>query len=331
MQKKTRSTYLVTGGAGFIGSHLIERLLAKGHRVLAIDNLSTGRLSNIQHLLKHPAFQFCRADVRNAVVLDRLASESQIIIHLAASVGVEQIVRNPAETIENNVQGTEAVLQAALRYRCRVLLASTSEVYGKGIKVPFNENDDVVLGATCKSRWSYAVSKMVDEFLGLAYHHENNLPVIILRFFNTVGPRQTGQYGMVIPRFVGQALRGEPITIYGDGQQSRCFCDVSDVVRAVEKLAVHPGAVGKVINVGSHHEITIADLAQKVKAVTRSSSAIRYIPYDQAYEPGFEDMRRRIPDTARIEELLGWKPKIDLDQTLRRVREQLKQEMKTKD
>lgn len=328
MSVKEARAYLITGGAGFIGSHLAERLLQQGHTVLAIDNLSTGRIANIEHLLEHPRFHFCRADVMNEVVLDRLASQSQIIIHLAASVGVEKIVQSPAETIRNNVKGTEVVLEAALRYRARVLIASTSEVYGKGSKVPFAEEDDVVLGPTSKGRWSYAASKMVDEFLGIAYHREYGLDVVIARFFNTVGPRQTGQYGMVVPRFIGRALRNEPILVYGDGQQSRCFCDVRDVVKAVDALIVHPKAVGQVFNIGSQDEISILDLARKVKAMTRSRSEIRFVPYDEAYAPGFEDMQRRVPDITRIRRLTGWKPTISLDHTLRAVQAQLKRELK---
>lgn len=318
-------TYLITGGAGFIGSHLSDRLLKKGHRVLSIDNLSTGRMSNVEHLMKSDRYQFARANIESEVVLDRLASEADIIIHLAASVGVERIISNPVETITNNVGGTEVVLQAALRYGCRILVASTSEVYGKGARIPFAEEDDVLLGSTSKNRWGYAASKMVDEFLGLAYQHEYGLPVVVTRFFNTVGPRQTGQYGMVIPRFVGQALRGEPITVYGDGTQSRCFCDVRDVIEAVDGLTTHPDAPGLVINVGSQAELSILDLAEKIKVATNSKSDIKLVPYDEAYAPGFEDMQRRVPDTTRIESLIGWKPKIDLDQTLASVREQLEE------
>jgi UDP-glucose 4-epimerase len=319
---------LITGGAGFIGSHLAELLLTHGQKVLAIDNLSTGRLSNIERLHSNASFHFSRADIMSEVVLDRLASQSDIIIHLAATVGVDKIISSPAETIENNVKGTEVVLKAALRYGARVLIASTSEVYGKGLKIPFHEDDDVLLGATCKNRWSYAASKMVDEFLGLAYVHEHGLPVVVLRFFNTVGPRQTGQYGMVIPRFVGQALRGEPISVYGDGEQSRCFCNVHDVVRAVKALALSREAVGQVVNIGSHEEISIGELAKKVKAVTRSTSSIRRIPYDEAYAPGFEDMQRRVPDTSRVEKLVGWKPRISLNETLIQVRDSIKAEMR---
>jgi UDP-glucose 4-epimerase len=320
------STYLVTGGAGFIGSHLCELLLTQGHRVLAIDNLSTGRMANIAHLVGNPSFRFCRDTIMSGVVLDRLASQSDVIVHLAASVGVQRIISHPVETIENNVNGTEFVLRAALRYGCRVLIASTSEVYGKGARIPFAEDDDVYLGPTCRNRWSYAASKMVDEFLGLAYLHEHGLPVVLVRLFNTVGPRQTGRYGMVVPRFVSQALRGKAITVYGDGTQSRCFCDVADVVRALDGLIAHPDAVGKVVNVGSHAEITIRQLAEKVKLITGSASSIRLVPYDEAYAPGFEDMQRRVPNTARVEGLLGWQPQLDLDETLRRVQAYLRAE-----
>lgn len=318
-----RRRYLITGGAGFIGSHLTQLLLDEGHQVSAIDNLSTGRIENVTPFIGRPGYHFSRASITSEVVLDRLAAESDIIIHLAAAVGVERIIDHPVETIETNVMGTELVLQAALRYNCRVLIASTSEVYGKGAKIPFAEEDDVLLGPTCRNRWGYAASKMVDEFLGFAYVQEYGLPVVVMRFFNTVGPRQSGQYGMVVPRFVGCALTGKPISVYGDGTQSRCFCDVRDVVRAVAGLAVHPGAVGQVVNIGSQFEISIAGLAERIKSLLKSSSPIRYIPYDQAYAPGFEDMQRRVPDTTRIEKLIGWKPRIKLDETLRAVRDEL--------
>lgn len=318
------STVLITGSAGFIGSHLADALLAQGHRVLGIDNLSTGRSDNIRHLLTNPNFHFACASITHEVVLDRLASEADIIIHLAAAVGVKLVVEHPVHTIETNVMGTEAVLQAARRYGCRVLIASTSEVYGKGNKIPFSEEDDVLLGATSKSRWAYAASKMVDEFLGLAYKREYDLSVVLFRLFNTVGPRQTGRYGMVIPRFIGQALRGEPITVYGDGTQSRCFCDVSDVVKAITGLAQHPEAPGQLYNIGGTEEVRIQELAERIKVVTESSSEIIHIPYTEAYADGFEDMQRRMPDTNRIQALLGWHPQLSLDQILMRVRDDLK-------
>lgn len=308
--------YLITGGAGFIGSHLTELLLKQGHKVSSIDNFSTGRPENIQPFLGHPHYHFSRASITSEIVLDRMATESDIIIHLAAAVGVEKIINNPVETIETNVMGTEMVLKAALRYSCRVLVASTSEVYGKGTKIPFREEDDVLLGPTSKNRWSYAASKMVDEFLAFAYLQEFGLPTVVMRFFNTVGVRQTGQYGMVVPRFIEKAIKREPICVYGDGTQRRCFCDVRDVVKAVAGLSTHPDAVGKVVNIGSQSEISIADLAKKVKKLTGSSSPIKTISYDQAYAPGFEDMLRRVPSTARIEKLLGWAPRISLDETL---------------
>jgi len=317
------STVLVTGGAGFIGSHLADALLAQGHRVLAIDDLSTGRLDNIRHLLDNPDFHFARASITDGIVFDRLASQADIIVHLAAAVGVKLVVERTVHTIKTNVMGTEAVLQVALRYGCRVLIASTSEVYGKSKKFPFSEEDDVLLGTTSKSRWAYAASKMVDEFLSLAYQREYDLPVVPFRLFNTVGPRQTGRYGMVIPRFVGQALRGEPITVYGDGTQSRCFCDVSDAVGAIIGLAQHPEAPGQVYNIGGSEEVTIRELAERVKVVSESGSEIVHIPYTEAYARGFEDMRRRVPDTSRIQALLGWRPQLSLDQILVRVRDDL--------
>ena len=311
--------FLITGGAGFIGSHLTEALLAAGHEVTVLDDLSTGRFENIEPLVGRPGFRFAIDAIANAVVLDRLVSECQVIIHLAAAVGVQLIVEHPVHTIETNVMGTEAVLKAAARYRAKVLVASTSEVYGKGSRVPFQEDDDVVLGPTNKSRWAYAASKMVDEFLTLAYYRERDLPVIVARLFNTVGPRQTGRYGMVIPRFLTQALRGQPITVYGDGEQSRCFCDVSDVVVALMGLALHPDAIGRVYNVGANEEVTILELAHRVKTVTHSASPIQLIPYDQAYAPGFEDMRRRVPDTTRVRNLLAWVPSVPLNEILGRV------------
>ena len=310
---------LVTGGAGFIGSHLCELLLAEGHRVVVIDDLSTGRLENIAHLKPHPQFQFVRETVDNALVLDRLMSESDIVMHLAAAVGVELIVRDPVRTIRTNINSTEAVLTAAHRYDCKVLLASTSEVYGKGVRVPFHEDDDRLMGPTTRNRWAYAESKAVDEFLGLAYHQEYGLPVVIMRFFNTVGPRQTGRYGMVVPRFVRAALCEQPLNVYGDGTQSRCFADVADVTRAVVQLADQPTAVGQVFNIGSTQEITIRGLAERVIKLTGSQSEIVHVPYEEAYAPGFEDMQRRVPSIAKLAALIGYASQYTLDDTLRRV------------
>ena len=310
---------LVTGGAGFIGSHLCELLVHNGHTVVAIDNLSTGRLDNISHLLPMPGFLFVRETITNSLVLDRLTSEADIIIHLAAVVGVKLIVEDPVNTIATNIMGTEAVLTTANRYGCKVMLASTSEVYGKGFKVPFNEEDDCVMGPTSHSRWAYATSKAIDEFLGLAYYRQFGLPVVVMRFFNTVGPRQTGRYGMVIPRFVRQALLNEPITVYGDGEQSRCFADVADIIDAINKLSSNPAAVGQVFNIGSIEEVTIRELAELVIAATGSQSKVIYVPYEEAYAPGFEDMRRRVPDLAKVHQLIGYEPHFTLEATLKRV------------
>jgi UDP-glucose 4-epimerase len=314
-----RETILVTGGAGFIGSHLCELLLHNGHHVVAIDDLSTGRLENIQHLRPLPSFQFVRETIMNNQVLDRLTSEADIVIHLAAAVGVKLIVEDPVRTIVTNIMGTEAVLTTANRYGCKVLVASTSEVYGKGVKVPFSEEDDRLMGSTTHSRWAYATSKAVDEFLAQAYHRQFGMPVVLMRFFNTVGPRQTGRYGMVVPRFVRQALQNQAITVYGDGQQTRCFADVADVTEAVFKLALHPDAVGQVFNIGSTEEITVRGLAEKIIELTNSKSEIVLVPYDEAYAPGFEDMRRRVPSIERIHNLIGYSPKYTLDDTLMRV------------
>ncbi len=311
--------YLITGGAGFIGSHLCELLLSQGHRVVAIDDLSTGRVENIAHLRPLPHFQLVRENIQNEQVLDRLTSESDVVVHLAAMVGVQRIVEDPVRTIRTNIMGTEAVLAAAYRYGCKVLIASTSEVYGKGVRVPFTEDDDRLMGPTTRSRWAYAESKAVDEFLGLAYYHQFGLPVVVMRFFNTVGPRQTGRYGMVVPRFVRQALAGQPLTVYGDGTQSRCFADVADVTRAAAALAEHPSAPGQVFNVGATEEITIRGLAERVLALTGSRSEIQMVAYDDAYGPGFEDMQRRVPSIAKLHALIGYVPRCSLDDTLRRV------------
>ena len=307
---------LITGGAGFIGSHLAEALVARGDSVTAVDDLSTGRYANIEGLTENPRFQFVYETITNETVMDRLASTSDVIFHLAAAVGVELIVKDPVRTLETNIQGSEVVLRLARRYRRKVLIASTSEVYGKSTALPFREDADRVMGPTIKSRWSYAESKAIDEFLGLAYHKQFDLPVVICRFFNTVGPRQTGTYGMVIPRLVEQALAGKPLTVYGDGQQTRCFCNVKDTVRAVVELAARPQAVGEIFNVGSQEEITIAALAERILARTGSSSGLVRVPYDQAYEKGFEDMQRRVPSIEKIRAAIGWQPTLSLDETL---------------
>lgn len=307
---------LITGGSGFIGSHLAEALLSKGHYVTAVDNLATGRLENIAHLTEHPMFRFVYESITNETVLDRLVSECDVIFHLAAAVGVELIVKDPVWTIETNLEGTEVALRLARRYRKKLLLASTSEVYGKSTDIPFREDSDRVMGPTTKSRWSYAESKAIDEFLALAYHKQFGVPVVICRFFNTVGPRQTGSYGMVIPRMVQKALAGQPIAVHGDGNQTRCFCNVKDAVRAVLALANEPNAIGEIFNVGSQEEVTIRQLAERIKARTASTSEIVYIPYEQAYEKGFEDMSRRVPSIEKIRAAVGWQPTLSLDQTL---------------
>jgi UDP-glucose 4-epimerase len=310
---------LITGGAGFIGSHLAERLLDQGQEVTIIDNLSTGQFENIAHLEKRIGFHYAIEDIRNAAVMDRLVSECDVIYHLAAAVGVFSIVSSPIDTIEINVGGTEVVLRTARRYRKKVLIASTSEVYGKNEKVPFSEDDDRTLGPTTKSRWSYAASKELDEFLALAYHKAADLPVVIFRLFNTVGARQRGHYGMVLPRFVQWALKNEPIQVYGDGKQRRCFCNVNDVVQAIIGLADTSQAVGQVFNIGSSEEISIYDLADQVRTRTASDSEIVLIPYDQAYEAGFEDMRRRVPDVTKIKRTIGWQTTSTLDETIDQI------------
>ncbi|MBI2466502.1 MAG: GDP-mannose 4,6-dehydratase [Candidatus Rokubacteria bacterium] len=310
---------LLTGGAGFIGSHLTEALLAAGQDVVVLDDLSTGRLENLQGVQGHPRFTLAVGSVKDEALVQKLTADADVVYHLAAAVGVRLILERPVETIETNIVGTEMVLRAAAHRLTRVVLASTSEVYGKNDRVPLSEDDDRILGPTTKSRWSYAGSKAIDEFLGLAYHRERGLPVVILRFFNTVGPRQTGRYGMVVPRFVRQALDGQPITVYGDGRQSRCFTDVEDAVRATIALSLSPEAPGHVFNVGAAEEVTIAQLAERVKALTGSPSSIVHVPYDEAYQPGFEDLRRRVPDLHKIERAIGYRPRVSLDETLRRV------------
>jgi UDP-glucose 4-epimerase len=310
---------LITGGAGFIGSHLSEALLRDGHQVMVLDNLSTGSIENIAHLKGRDRFKYTIDGVENEPVLAELIDGSDVVFHLAAAVGVKKIVEEPVHTIETNVHGTEVVLKHANKKKKLVVVASTSEVYGKSTAVPFHEDADLVMGPTPKHRWAYACSKAIDEFLALAYWKEKKLPVIIVRFFNTVGPRQTGQYGMVIPNFVRQALAGQPITVYGDGTQSRSFTYVGDVVDALIRLVQEPSAIGEVFNVGNPHEITILSLAEKIRSMTKSRSDIVLIPYDQAYEAGFEDMPRRVPDLRKIHALVGYEPKVQLDDILAHV------------
>lgn len=304
--------FLITGGAGFIGSHLAEHLLDRGEEVFILDDLSTGSMENIRHLKKFDRMHYSLDTLENHHLLAELVDEADIIFHLAAAVGVRLIVESPVRTIETNVNGTQRVLDTACKKRKLVFIASTSEVYGKNGYCPFREEDDLVLGPTTKGRWSYAASKALDEFLALSYWKEKKQPIVIGRLFNTVGPRQSGRYGMVMPNFVSQALEGEPITVFGDGKQSRCFCDVRDTVNAIVGLVFAERAVGEVVNVGNDQEITIERLARLVKERTRSSSPITYIPYDQAYEPGFEDMRRRVPCLEKLERLTGFRPQTTL-------------------
>jgi len=311
--------YLITGGAGFIGSHLAERLLDKGDHVVLLDNLSTGSMENIRHLKARENLDYHLDGIENKQLLAELVDDADVIVHLAAAVGVKLIVESPVRTIETNVNGTQLVLEAASKKKKLVLLASTSEVYGKNSQVPFQEDADLVLGPTTKGRWSYAASKALDEFLALSYWKEKKQPVIVLRFFNTVGPRQTGRYGMVLPNFVQRALANEPIEVYGDGKQSRCFCDVRDTVEALLRLIPLEHAVGEVVNVGNTEEITIEDLAKTVKVRTGSASAIHYVPYEKAYEPGFEDMMRRVPSIDKLHTLTGFRPKTSLAEIIDRV------------
>jgi len=310
---------LITGGCGFIGSHLAEALLDRGDDVMVIDDLSTGRMENVASLVSHRRFSFAIESITNETVMDRLISECDVIYHLAAAVGVDLIVQDPVRVLHTNVEGSAVVLRIGARYRKQVMVASSSEIYGKSAKVPFSEDDDRVVGPTSRSRWSYACSKAMDEFLALAYAKQIGLPVVVMRFFNTVGPRQTGRYGMVIPRFVQQALRHEPITVYGDGQQTRCFAHVVDVVRAIIGLTDCQAALGRAYNIGSTQEVTIEQVAQRIIALTNSQSTIVKVPYEQAYEEGFEDMRRRQPDISRIERAIGWRPTKDLDTILQDV------------
>lgn len=315
---------LVTGGAGFIGSHLCERLLELGHEVHAIDDLSTGTIANIQHLKIHPGFHYYIDSITNQVLMAELVDLCDTVYHLAAAVGVRLIVESPVRTMETNIRGTEVVLEFAERKRKRVLITSTSEVYGKREQIPFREDDDLVMGPTSKGRWSYACSKAIDEFLAIAYWKEKRVPTVIVRLFNTVGPRQTGRYGMVIPNFVTQALTGEDLTVFGDGHQSRCFTHVEDAVSAIIRIADHPDANGEVYNIGNREEITIFELAQRVKQLARSDSRIVFVPYEKAYEEGFEDMMRRVPDLTKAERLIGYRSTVPLDEILRSVIEDVR-------
>jgi UDP-glucose 4-epimerase len=310
---------LITGGAGFIGSHLAEALLAAGHSVTAVDNLSTGSCHNVDHLSDHERFELVIDDVLNEARMAGLMEGADVVFHLAAAVGVKWIIDHPLLSIRTNIRATEVVLEQASRHGTRVLLASTSEVYGKNDEGPLREDADSVIGPTAITRWLYANTKATDEFLAYAYHRELGLPIVIVRFFNTVGPRQTGQYGMVVPRFVRQALRNEPITIYGDGSQSRCFTYVADAVQALMGLAVDPRAIGEVFNIGTQQEVTILELARKIIALTGSSSELRFIPYDKAYDSGFEDMKRRVPDVSKLRAMIGYAPHTTLEENLRRT------------
>jgi len=315
---------LITGGAGFIGSHLAEQLLGNGHKVSVIDNLSTGSLKNIESFRNHPGFEFVEGDIRNVELMESLTAQCDVVFHLAAAVGVKLIADRPVHTIETNIDGTQKVLETANKFGKKTLLASSSEVYGKNETVPFSEDDDIVLGSTRMSRWSYACSKAIDEFLGLAFHQQYGLGVVIGRFFNTIGPRQTGQYGMVVPRFIQSALKNEPISIYGTGQQRRCFCYVGDLIDAIMGLINCDGAAGHVFNIGTNEEISIEALADKIIEITGSKSKKEFIPYEKAYGKPIEDMMRRVPNLERIKETTGWEPKTSLDKILQIIIESSK-------
>lgn len=323
------ATALITGGAGFIGSHLAEQLLGRGEEVYILDDLSTGSINNIAHLKANPKFHYVIDSISHEPALAELVDLSDTVYHLAASVGVFLVVESPVYTIENTVRGTESVLKWANKKKKKVLITSTSEVYGKSTRLPFNEADDLVIGPSSMGRWSYACSKLLDEFLALAHHREHKLPVVIARLFNTVGPRQSGRYGMVIPRFVSQALAGQPLTVFGSGQQSRCFTYVGDAVKALIGLMDSPKTAGQLYNVGNPQEITIAELATRIIARTNSLSQIRYVPYDEAYSEGFEDMARRVPDISKIHQAIGYQPTVGLDEILDRVIAFIRQEQLT--
>jgi len=310
---------LITGGAGFIGSHLAEALLAKGHEVTILDNLSTGKLENISHLENNSKFHIVVGDILNEFLVDKLVERADWVFHLAAAVGVELIVKDPLRSLMTNIKGSEVILESVYRYHRKALITSTSEIYGKNTNGPLKENDDRILGSPLKSRWSYSTSKAVDEILAYVYWKEKKVPTVIVRLFNTVGPRQTGHYGMVIPRFVEQALKGRDLTVFGDGNQSRCFLYVKDAVNAITALMERPEAVGEVFNLGSQEEVTIRELAEKVIALTGSGSRISTVPYDEAYEEGFEDMQRRVPDITKASRLIGFRPTVNLEGILKMV------------
>ena len=310
---------LITGGAGFIGSHLAEKLLKQGHKIIVLDNLSTGSLDNIKHLRKDPNFSLHIGSILNYELLEELVSQCKIVYHMAAAVGVKYIIENPLLSLRTNIVGTENVLELSHKYKCKVLVASTSEIYGKSDNTPFKEQDDRLLGSTHISRWGYSTAKAVDEFLALAFHREKKLPVVIVRLFNTVGPRQTGQYGMVIPKFVKAALLDQPLVIHGTGKQSRCFTDVDDVSDALIKLMATPKCEGNIFNVGSTESISIEELAHKIKTAAKSKSKIEYMAYADVFEEGFEDMMKRMPDITKIEKAIGYKRKYNLDQIIERV------------
>ena len=310
---------LITGGAGFIGSHLADALLARGYQVLLLDNLSTGRHENIEHLLGRKDVEFLLGTILNADLVDDAMSRADIAFHLAAAVGVELIVDHPLESLATNIRGSEIVMEKAHKHGTKILVTSTSEIYGKNTSDKLGEEDDRILGSPLKSRWSYSEAKAIEEILAYTYWRQKGLPSVIVRLFNTVGPRQTGHYGMVIPRFVGQALKGQPITVYGDGAQTRCFCYVGDVVEAIIALSEHPEAVGRVFNIGGRDEVSIAELAQRVIDLADSDSKVKYVSYEEAYEEGFEDMQRRVPDTTRAHDLIGFEPTVELEAIIRAV------------
>ncbi len=310
---------LITGGAGFIGSHLADLLLSQGHSVIALDNLSTGQHKNVEHLLNRTDFEFVLGSILNADLVDDCVSRSDVVFHLAAAVGVELIVERPLESLATNIRGSEIVFEKAHKHGAKILVTSTSEIYGKNTSDRLGEEDDRILGSPLKSRWSYSEAKAIEEILAYTYYKQKGLHSVIVRLFNTVGPRQTGHYGMVIPRFVSQAVRGEAVTVYGDGSQTRCFCYVGDVVKALLALVEHPEAVGRVFNIGGQGEVSIEALAQRVIDLAGSDSKIRYVPYEEAYEEGFEDMQRRVPDTTRAREIIGFEPSAGLDEIIRMV------------